>query len=169
MVAERGFDGVTYREVGREAGMTHQLVTYHFGSLEALFHEAAELASQDAIKGASLTPPDGHLERFLDKLIDSANRDQAAHVFQYEMALRSRHDENLARESRTLYEEYFRIIGDALPQMGLSNVTPAFARVLFAAIDGLMLQHFVFSDTDRTEESVEALREVLRTLAQDDT
>lgn len=164
-MAERGFDGVTYRSVGREAGMTHQLVTYHFGSLDALLHEAAELARRDSIAGASLAPTDGQIEGFLERLVDTSERDEAAHVFQYEMALRSRRDDTLAQEARALYEEYFRIVSDALPTMGLNRLSPALARVLFAAIDGLMLQHFVFGEAERTEESAEALRDVLRLLS----
>src|ERR1700751_1654818 len=52
LLAERGEDGVTLRSVTGAAGANVAAVSYHFGSLRALFDAATELA----------------LERFLDDL-----------------------------------------------------------------------------------------------------
>jgi TetR/AcrR family transcriptional regulator len=38
--AELGFDGANIRDIAREAGVTHSMVTYHFGTKDRLWREA---------------------------------------------------------------------------------------------------------------------------------
>ncbi|WP_206239148.1 TetR/AcrR family transcriptional regulator [Novosphingobium terrae] len=38
--AEQGFDGASSRDIAREAGVTHSMITYHFGTKDALWREA---------------------------------------------------------------------------------------------------------------------------------
>jgi AcrR family transcriptional regulator len=38
--AERGFEGASIRDIAREAGVTHSMITYHFGTKDGLWREA---------------------------------------------------------------------------------------------------------------------------------
>lgn len=38
--AEKGFDGASTRDIARDAGVTHSMITYHFGTKDALWREA---------------------------------------------------------------------------------------------------------------------------------
>jgi AcrR family transcriptional regulator len=38
--AEKGFDGASTRDIAREVGVTHSMITYHFGTKDALWREA---------------------------------------------------------------------------------------------------------------------------------
>jgi TetR/AcrR family transcriptional regulator, regulator of biofilm formation and stress response len=163
VVAEHGFDGLTWRAVAAEAGTTHSLVAYHFGTREALIHEAATMACRRAIASAALAPDSGRLEDFLDDLPASTERDLDIHLFQYEMALQARRRPDLGREIRALYEEYFAVTGHALEEAGIDAGADV-ARLAFAAIDGIVLQQVVFGDASGTQRSVEVLRDVLERL-----
>jgi AcrR family transcriptional regulator len=164
VVARDGFDGLTYRAVGKEAGTTHGLVSYHFGSREALIHEAAVKASRMATESAALLPGNGAPEDFLRDLSDSVERDLDSHMFQYEITLQARRRPEIGREMQALYEQYCEVTLRALGEMGI-DATPAQARLVFAAIDGIVLQQVVSQDRRQTDEAVAALRDLLRTLA----
>jgi AcrR family transcriptional regulator len=161
VVADRGFDGLTWRAVAAEAGTNHSLVAYHFGTRQNLIHEAAIEANRRAIESAALAPESGSLEDFLRDLPASTERDLDIHLFQYEMALQARRRPELGREIRALYEEYFRVTADML-----EHADPAIARFVFAAIDGIVLQHIVFGEAESTEASVRVLRNVVMRLSQ---
>ena len=54
LFAERGFDGTTFREIAKQAGVQLSVTTYHFASKQALFEDviarrAAALAEQRAL------------------------------------------------------------------------------------------------------------------------
>jgi AcrR family transcriptional regulator len=38
--AEMGFAGASIRDIAREAGVTHSMITYHFGTKDGLWREA---------------------------------------------------------------------------------------------------------------------------------
>lgn len=54
LFAERGFSGVTAREVAHEAHVALSAIPYHFGSMEALYREALLLACQVSPDAAPL-------------------------------------------------------------------------------------------------------------------
>ena len=67
-VAKYGFAGLTYRAVAAEAGVTHGLVSYHFGSLDAMISEALALAADEAIRDSRVTVSSGELSAFADRI-----------------------------------------------------------------------------------------------------
>jgi AcrR family transcriptional regulator len=164
VVARDGLDGVSYRSVADEAGATPGLVFYHFGSRESLILEAAVRAGRRAVANALPVDEDEDLDTFLDDLSTFAERDLADHVFQYEMAFNSRRRPELAARMAELYTFYGEETERALRSVGLAEVTPALARLVFAAIDGLVLQQVVFDQPARTDGGVRALRAALRAL-----
>jgi len=163
VVARDGLDGVSYRSVAEEAGTTAGLVFYHFGSRESLILEAAMRAGRRAVAHA-IPVGDGGLDTFLDDLSGSAERDLSDHVFQYEMAFNSRRRPEVAERMAELYAFYGEETERALASLAPGEVTPALARLVFAAIDGLVLQQMVFDEPERTDGGVRALRRALRAL-----
>jgi len=167
VVARKGLDGVSYRSVAEEAGTTAGLVFYHFGSRESLILEAAARAGRRALANALPVGDGEDLDTFLNDLSASAERDLDDHLFQYEMAFNSRRRPEVAERMAELYAFYSEETERALRSVGLTEVTPALAHLVFAAIDGLVLQQVVFDEPSRTDGGVRALRAALRALADD--
>ena len=167
VVARDGLDGVSYRSVAEQAGTTAGLVFYHFGSRESLILEAAMRAGRRAVAHAIPVGDGEGLDTFLDDLSGSAERDLPDHVFQYEMAFNSRRRPEVAERMAELYAFYCEETERALAALVPGAVTPALARLVFAAIDGLVLQQVVFDDPARTDGGVRALRRALAALFAD--
>lgn len=165
VVARDGFRGLTYRSVAQEAGTTHGLVSYHFGSRDRLIHETAMKARREAIEGSALEPSSGRVEEFADHLAQLAADAPEGQVFQFELALEARRREELEPEVRALYEEYYAVTARALAAIGVASPSPALVRLVFAALDGLTLQQLIFGRPADTEAAVAELQTLLRELA----
>jgi AcrR family transcriptional regulator len=163
VVARHGFDGLTYRAVGKEAGTTHGLVSYHFGSREALIDEAAVWASTRAAESVDLTPAGGAPDDFVRGLADSIERDIDSHMFQYELTLQARRRPGLGDEMRAVYRRYCELTLQALRSMGV-DATPALGRLVFATLDGIVLQQIMSEDPTQTQETIDELHRILTIL-----
>lgn len=163
VIAKHGFRGLTYRRVAAEAGLTHGLVTYHFGTLDALVHAALERASRHAVQAARVESDSGRLEDFAADLPRLAAEEPDAQAFQFELALEARRRPELSDDVRTQYDEFFAVTARALDRMGIEP-DPMLARLVFAALDGIMLQQLVLEDDGRGEELVGELQRVLAAL-----
>jgi hypothetical protein len=53
---------------------------------------------------------------------------------------------------------------DAMREFGIAD-DPYLARVIFAALDGLTLQQFIFEDEGETEKAIARLREIIAAVA----
>ena len=164
VIAKHGFRGLTYRRVAAEAGLTHGLVTYHFGTLDALVHAALERASRHAVQAARVESDSGRLEDFAADLPRLAAEEPDAQAFQFELALEARRRPELSDDVRAQYDEFFAVTARALDRMGIEP-DPILARLVFAALDGIMLQQLVLEDDGRGEELVGELQRVLAALA----
>lgn len=167
VVARSGFRGLTHREVAREAGVTYGLVGYHFGSREALIDEAALAATKDVIAGSELVPASGQLEDFVSAMSRLVSEHSAAQAFQYELVFEARRVPALLKHVRDLYRQYFEAVSEALSQFGIA-ADSATARVVFAALDGIVLQQLIFDQPKATDEAVAKLREILRIVSERD-
>lgn len=163
-VARSGFRGLTYRALAEEAGVTYGLISYHFGSREALIEDAARLAADEAIEKTQLAPASGELEDFASHLPELLREEGAAQLFQIELVGEALRNEPLREPIAGLYRHYVETIEQALRDSGVEH-DPALARVVFAALDGITLQHFIFDDDALTEESVARLRQLIRETA----
>jgi AcrR family transcriptional regulator len=164
VVARVGFRGLTHRAVAEEAGVTYGLVRYHFGTREALIHEAAETATREAIEGAQLVPDSGRLDDFAASLSKLLAEEADAQAFQYEIALEGRRAQPLRAHVQDLYRQYFDAVSSALTEFGIEHDS-AVARMVLATLDGIALQQLIFGDPEETDEAVQALRDVLRRLS----
>jgi DNA-binding transcriptional regulator YbjK len=163
VVARAGFRGLTHRAVAEEAGVTYGLVGYHFGSREALIHEAAITATQEAIDGADLVPGTGNIDDFASTLSKLLAAEADAQVFQYELAFEARRVGPLLEHVQDLYRQYFEATSNALTEFGIAHDS-ALARMVFATLDGIVLQQLIFDRPEETDEAVAALQDVLRLL-----
>lgn len=162
VIAARGFRGLTYRAVAEQAGVTHGLVGYHFGSRDRLIHETIQHVSEAAITDSGIAPDNGRLEAFaanLSRLVSTAPDGQAV---QFELALEARRHAELLPEIRALYVRYIELVDETLAGFGLDTQDdPALARLVFAAIDGLTLQQLIFDRPAETDEAIALLRRMI--------
>jgi AcrR family transcriptional regulator len=163
VIARVGFRGLTHREVAREANVTYGLVSYHFGSREALIREAAGHALQRALDRSELVPASGEVRDFAAGLKDLLAADPESQAFQYELALEARRATEMLPGVRAMYMRYFKEVEDAIAELGLAQ-DPALARVLFAALDGIVLQQLIFDDPKATDDCVAKLQDLLEIL-----
>lgn len=164
VIARYGLRGLTYRRVAAEAGVTHGLVGYHFGSVQNLAHATLKEVAREAVEGSSLEPESGRFEDFardLARLVETAPDAQA---FQFEMTLEARRNHDLQPDIRALYEDYFEVVERALQNMGLQN-EKMLARLIFAALDGITIQQLIFADPGQTDQLIELLHDLLRRYA----
>jgi TetR/AcrR family transcriptional regulator, regulator of biofilm formation and stress response len=164
-VAKLGFRGLTYRALAEEAGVTYGLISYHFGTREALIEEAAKLAAEDAIVASTLVPESGDLEDFAAGLTALLRDDAPGQSFQFDLVTESLRNPALHSPVTDLYNRYLTATEAALANFGIDD-DPALARVVFATLDGITLQHFVFADEARTEASLARLRQLIAAAAE---
>ncbi|MBS1879247.1 MAG: TetR family transcriptional regulator [Actinobacteria bacterium] len=163
-VARSGFRGLTYRALAKEAGVTYGLISYHFGSREALIEDAARFAAEEAISKSELVPRSGELDDFARGLTKLIEEDREAQIFQFDLATEALRNEKLLEPIADLYRNYVTTIEEALHEFGVED-DPALARVIFGAIDGLTLQRLILGEEAEIEESMAALRRVIRLAA----
>jgi AcrR family transcriptional regulator len=159
VVARSGLRGLTYRAVAAEAGVNQTLVAHHFGNRRTLIAEALRAAT-DATAGTAHPAGVASLDGFARRLSSSIASDEELHAFLIELALEARRHPELAGENRATYGRYFETTRRALEAAGIP-ATPALARLVFAALDGLVLQQLVFADAAATDEATAELRRLL--------
>lgn len=165
VIAARGFRGLTYRAVAEEAGVTHGLVSYHFGSRDRLIHETIHHVSEQAIEDSGIAPTSGRLEDFAGRLAELVSTAPEGQAVQFELALEARRREELLPEIRALYVRYVELVEQTLADLGVDpDRDPALARLVFAAIDGLTLQQLIFDRPDETDAALARLRQLLEGL-----
>jgi len=163
-VAKLGFRGLTYRALADEAGVTYGLISYHFGTREALIEDAAKLAVDEAIVGSILVPESGEIDDFASGLTTLLREDPSGQAFQFDLVTESMRNKKLHPPVVKLYTQYIGAVEDALKEFGIDD-DPYLARVIFAALDGLTLQQFIFEDEAETEKAIARLREIIAAVA----
>ncbi|MER6158940.1 TetR family transcriptional regulator [Streptomyces sp. NPDC001868] len=164
VVARGGLRKLTYRAVAEEAGVTHGLVVHHFGSRDALIEEALAHTIRTSLDTSSLEPGTGEVADFSTGLSDMVTADPDTQAFQYELLLESRRRPELLPQIRELYDEYFDAARRELDRMLPAGADSALTRLVFAALDGLVLHQLVFDEPEVTDRAVEELRALLRLL-----
>jgi AcrR family transcriptional regulator len=165
VVARGGLRGLTYRAVAQEAGTTHGLVVHHFGSRDALIEEALAHSVRTSLNISSLEPGTGKVTDFAAGVSGLVSDDPDLEAFQYELLLEARRRPELLPHLRTLYDEYFDATGRELSRILPGGADRPLARLVFAALDGLVLHQLVFGGPGTTDAAVDELRTLLRLLA----
>jgi AcrR family transcriptional regulator len=172
-----GVGRLTMRAVAAEAGVLLGTVTYVFPSKEMLLRaviedvtaEIAEVLKSSVDTGRGLEHAIRHgLDQFWATLVEEQ---EGLQIIQYELvvyALRTRGLESMARWQ---YDRYARIVAawcqEAASNAGETCAVPfdTLARVLVAAVDGLILQYVCDPDVTRSREDLQAVIEMLVSLA----
>ncbi|MFJ7045629.1 TetR/AcrR family transcriptional regulator [Streptomyces sp. NPDC101112] len=167
VVARGGLRKLTYRAVAEEAGVTHGLVVHHFGSRDALIEEALAHTIRTSLSVSALEPGTGKVADFSTGLSEMVTADPGRQAFQYELLLESRRRPELLPQLRALYDEYFDATRRELSRMLPADADQALVRLVFAALDGLVLHQLVLGEPEVTDAAVERLRGLLRLLEAD--
>ncbi|MEU9915980.1 TetR family transcriptional regulator [Streptomyces sp. NPDC051001] len=167
VVARGGLRKLTYRAVAEEAGVTHGLVVHHFGSRDALIEEALAHTIRTSLNTSDLEPGTGKVADFSSGLSRMVTADPGTQAFQYELLLESRRRPELLPQLRALYDEYFDATQRELGRMLPTGADKALTRLVFAALDGLVLHQLVFDEPEVTDAALEQLRTLLRLLEAD--
>ncbi|MFM9693113.1 TetR/AcrR family transcriptional regulator [Streptomyces europaeiscabiei] len=164
VVARGGLRRLTYRAVAEEAGVTHGLVVHHFGSRDALIEEALAHTIRTSLDTSDLEPGTGKVADFSTGLSGMVTADPDTQAFQYELLLESRRRPELLPQIRELYDEYFDAAQRELGRMLPAGADKALTRLVFAALDGLVLHQLVLGEPAVTDAALEELRSLLRLL-----
>ncbi|MFF3504677.1 TetR/AcrR family transcriptional regulator [Streptomyces sp. NPDC003247] len=167
VVARGGLRKLTYRAVAQEAGVTHGLVVHHFGSRDALIEEAVTHAIRSSLNSSALDIGTGRAADFATGLPDMVESGPELQAFQYELLLEARRRPELLPHLRSLYEEYFEASRRELSRLLPEPVGRGMSRLIFAALEGLVLHQLVFGEREVTEEALTELRALLEGLAED--
>jgi len=81
------------------------------------------------------------------------------------MGLEARRKPEMLAELRAVYDEYVTLVERQLRAIGVDRER-AFSRLIFAALDGLVLRQIFFGRAEETRQGVEQLRELLRIVAE---
>jgi len=165
VVARGGLRKLTYRAVAQEAGTTHGLVVHHFGSRDTLIQEALAHAIRTSLSTSALEPGTGEVTDFSAGLSEMVIADPDIQAFQYELLLESRRRPELLPQIRALYDDYFAATRRELSRILPGGADQPLVRLVFAALDGLVLHQLVFGEPESTDAAVEELRGLLRLLA----
>lgn len=160
VVAEKGLHGLTFRAVAEQAQVTNTLISHHFGTKDALLHEAVAWATARAIQLSDLSATETIDADFARNLVELVTSEPHLQVFQYEFVLESRRRPDLRAEAVALYEGYIHALEQALIQHGHSNTRPL-ARAVFAALDGLVIQQLTVADPEAVREAIECVGRLL--------
>lgn len=160
VVGQKGLRGLTYRAVATEAGVTQGLVAHHFGSRDELLRAALLQAFQGSIERSSLVPASGRLDDLVSDLAARAEEGADEEAFQFELTLEARRRDDLRPHARGLYDAYHAATADALRRVGV-DADDDLARVVFAALDGLVFQQLLYGEPARTERALAVLRRMI--------
>ena len=164
-LVDGGLKAVTYRAVALRAGVTHGLVRHHFQSLDVLVHAAVHRAAQRSIRMTSLESDDDGLDGFAAGLVENVRTEPNQHAMMYEVAMESLRRPELGVEMRSVYENYISTVRAELDRAGITQDDDTLARVVFAALDGLVLQQLIFGRPGAAQEGIDRLRELVRVVA----
>ena len=134
---------------------------------EALLNAAVRVVARGGLRKrtsastSSLEPGTGDLADFAAGLADMVTREPAMQTFQYELMLESRRTPELLPQIRALYDEYFTATERALSRSLPEGTSPALTRLVFAALEGLVLHQLILDEPDVTEAALKELRSLL--------
>ncbi len=161
VVARDGLRGFSQRAVAREAGVTSSLIAHHFGSSDGLLRATLEMAAEVSIT-RELEDVTGDVDALGRDLARDVAADPDLQTFQYEMLLAARRRPELRPLLQRVYDAYRNGLRRELMRMGHDEPTDDLARVVFALMDGLVLQQVVFGDAAQTERTLARMRQLLR-------
>jgi AcrR family transcriptional regulator len=161
IIARRGLDSLTYRSVAAEAGVTHGLVSYHFPTRESMINEALVRAGRQAIELSVQAPSSGDVDQFAAGLAQLVVDDPDGQALQQQLNLEVSRRPEVDAHVKAMRQMYLGQVGLALEELGLPRDKPL-ARLVLAALDGLVMQQLVTRRPDHTDHALARLHDLLR-------
>ena len=165
IASTRGLDKVTSRAVGAQTGLSHSLVRFYFGTVDAMIVAALERAAQLDVAEGHLLADD--IEVFGSHIAEAISQNQARGMLQFDYLLRAVRGGVPVERVARLYDYYQSQIAGTLQNLRIDDPDGALAALIFAALDGLVLQHAIHDSAERTDRALDRLRQVLRMLQPD--
>jgi AcrR family transcriptional regulator len=162
VVGRVGLDGLTNRIVAEEAGVTHGLVRHYFGTRDEMVREAFHLAVRRATERNVIESESGSLDDFAAGLGAVVAAEPEEETFQYEVLLAALRRPELLADVRETYANFMSVTARELSGAGFDEPDDALARLIFAALDGLVIQQLLYNNPRQTETAVIRLRELLK-------
>ena len=172
-----GVGRLTMRAVAAEAGVLLGTVTYVFPSKEMLLRAVIEdvvagiaevlKSSADTGRGLEHAIREG-VQRFWTTLVEDQ---EGLQIIQYDLVIYALRTPGLEGMARWQYDRYARIVAawcqEAASNAGEVCAVPfdTLARVLVAAVDGVILQYVCDPDVTRSREDLQAVIEMVVGLA----
>lgn len=142
-LAERGYARTTVRDIVAASGTNLAAINYHFGTRDALLHQAMRESSGaavqqilDSLAADDPSDPAGRLETFLRRLIDSFGANPGLWSASMEGLAQAMHAPELRAEIGAAQDEARR----GLAQFGGPGGDDAVGAVLHTLISGLLVQ-----------------------------
>lgn len=151
-VVRHGPNGISNRAVAKEAGVSHGLIRYHFGSRDAMLTQTYKWVLDNALGNLGMRAGEAGLAEWAIDLASMSDDEAASHLFINEMVLDACRLPERRHLVLPLFRKSFRAMEDALNAARIP-ATPVLARVIFAAIVGLTLQNLVFRQPRMSRES----------------
>ncbi len=146
LFGERGFDGVSARDVADRAGVNKAQVFYYFGSMEALFTRVVDgyyEAHRAALAGAAANdaPLAERLHAMVDTYLDfiDANR-RYPRLVQNQLTSHGTQIDAIRRSMAALYEAIAGVLAEVTPATG-----PLAARHFFVTFSAAVINTFTYA------------------------
>ncbi len=146
LLAERGYDGVSMREVAERAGVNKALIFYYYRSKESLFdavldrYYGAHAAALEVARSAGGTVRE-RVHRMLDAYVDFMDAHEAyPRLVQLEILRGGPHLPRIRENLGRLYEWVAHTLGGLVSQSG-----PTSARQLALSISGLVVNYYTYA------------------------
>jgi len=144
LFAERGFDGVSMRDVAERAGVKKALVFYHHQNKERLFDQVLEryyAAHAQALRSAFQVEgsPQDRFHHVIDRYLDFIEANQRyAKLVQREVC--GAHPQRVQRGLEPLMSWVESALSEVAPSQG-----PLAARHLFVTLSGAVINYFTYA------------------------
>ena len=165
VVARGGLRALTYRAVAEEAGVTHALVRFHFGSRDALIVAATEYSLPYSIEVGGLDSTSDSVSDYAASIEGMLASEADLLAFQYEVILESRRRPELRPLVDHLYATFWRTVEQDLRHRGV-EADDALSVLVFATLDGLVFQGVSLEDPRRLRAALVRLRQLLALAAE---
>jgi len=159
VVAKKGMRGLTFRAVAEEANVNNSLVAHYFGNRDGLIEAAFNRSIEVSIHDSGLGNFAESKEIFTETLLGLMNtvEEQQNELFQYEMLLESRRNNDLSPKILEHYRQFTTTLAQSVAEATNTPVNIARAGYLFAALDGLVLQRLAGVDEEIIAEAIHQL------------
>lgn len=168
LIVSEGTRGVTYRSVAARAGVTHGLVRHHFTSLRELVRAAVDEWARQSIDVTDLEPGTGRIDDIADELPANLREHAFEHVAMYELVMDAVRTGDLRDEMQQTYRRFTAATSRELRRANIADENGVLGQLVFAAIDGLVIQQLLLGDDGRLDAGLQLMRSLVRHYAHDE-